>query len=114
MLLLPDLVIIGGNYSQSWINPMEIARLLESDLIRWHTSPTRKPLLIRGARQVGKSFLIESFGKKYFQNVVTINFELNPEYKKCFQTLQPQEICDAIRVLSQQKILAGESLFFFY
>jgi len=91
---------------------MEITRILEKNLVHWHNSPTRKPLLVRGARQVGKSFLIESFGRKYFKNVVTINFELNPEYKKCFQTLKPQEICASIKILSQQKLIAGHSLLF--
>ena len=91
---------------------MEIARLLEINLVHWRTSPTRKPLLVRGARQVGKSFLIESFGKKYFTHVVTINFELNPEYKKCFQTLNPHEICESIKILSQQKLIVGQSLLF--
>lgn len=91
---------------------MEIPRSLEKNLIHWRTSPSRKPLLVRGARQVGKSFLIESFGKKYFNHVLVINFELNPEYKKCFQTLVPQEICESIKILSQQKLIAGQSLLF--
>ena len=53
---------------------MEITRRLEQDLIQWKSSPTRKPLLVRGARQVGKSFLIESFGRKQFKNTIKLNF----------------------------------------
>ena len=44
----------------------------------------RKPLLIRGARQVGKSFLVREFGKKEFLTFVEINFERNPEFSKIF------------------------------
>ncbi|OGT66467.1 MAG: hypothetical protein A3J38_09765 [Gammaproteobacteria bacterium RIFCSPHIGHO2_12_FULL_45_9] len=87
-------------------------RTLASTLTQWRHSATRKPLLVRGARQVGKSFLIEAFGKQHFDHCITINFELNPEYKKCFQTLNPQEICDNIRVVSQQKIVAQQTLLF--
>ncbi len=91
---------------------MPIARDLEQNLLHWFASPTRKPLLVRGARQVGKSFLIESFGKQHFDTCIVVNFELNPEYKKCFKTLNPHHICDSIRILSQQAIIPGKSLLF--
>ena len=92
---------------------LTLKRQLEKDLLRWQKNPERKPLLVRGARQVGKSSLIESFGKQYFENLITINFELSPEYKKCFHTLKPQQICDAIAIISQQRITAGKTLLFF-
>ena len=92
---------------------MQLYRHLEKNLNAWKISQTRKPLLIRGARQVGKSSLVEAFGKKHFNNVIVLNFELSPEYKKCFQTLQPQEICNTISVIAQQKIIPGQTLLFF-
>jgi len=53
-------------------------RPIENELNRWKIAPLRMPLLIRGARQVGKSFTIEKFGKENFTQTVTINFELKP------------------------------------
>ena len=89
-----------------------LSRKLLTDLISWKTSKNRKPLMVRGARQVGKSYLIEAFGKLHFKHIITINFEVSPEYKTCFLSLKPNEICDAIKVLSQQPITPGETLLF--
>ena len=50
-------------------------RDLESELLRWKHAKEHMPLLLRGARQVGKSHLATSFAKKYFDNVLIINFE---------------------------------------
>ena len=50
-------------------------RFLKQDLLDWKSSSSRKPLLIRGARQVGKTYLVTDFGKDHFQNFIKINFE---------------------------------------
>ena len=91
---------------------MLLNRDLMETLVNWKDSIGRKPLLLRGARQVGKSSLIAQFGARCFQNILTLNFELSPQLKKCFETLQPSAICDAIRVISQEKIIPGETLLF--
>ena len=49
-------------------------RDIEQNLLRWKNQQDHMPLLLRGARQVGKTFVIEKFGKEKFENVVTINF----------------------------------------
>ena len=49
-------------------------RSVENDLVMWKDHPNRKPLLIRGARQVGKSFIVEKIGADHFEKQVTINF----------------------------------------
>jgi predicted AAA+ superfamily ATPase len=90
-----------------------LSRHLEHALVEWMHADKRKPLIVRGARQVGKSYLIEHFGKEYFENVLVINFELETKYKACFQTLQPDMICNAIRAISHQKINPGKTLLFF-
>jgi predicted AAA+ superfamily ATPase len=87
-------------------------RMLEYTLIDWKDSLSRSPLLIRGARQVGKTFLINKFAKENFASVVTLNFDLQPEYKQCFETLQPIEINNLITVISRQAIIPGETLLF--
>ena len=47
------------------------------DLIKWKNKKNRKPLLLYGARQVGKTYLVKEFGKRYFKDVIYINFEKN-------------------------------------
>lgn len=87
-------------------------RTLESELEAWRVSSKRKPLLIRGARQVGKSYLVERFGATKFQNMVTINFELNKDFKACFGSLAPDKIIQSIELLVQQRITPNKTLLF--
>jgi predicted AAA+ superfamily ATPase len=49
-----------------------------NDLLAWKNSPDRKPLLLQGARQVGKTWLMEELGRNEFKNVVSLNFDRNP------------------------------------
>ena len=86
-------------------------RFLEKELIDWKNGD-HIPLLLRGARQVGKSYLVELFGKKHFDNIVKIDFELNNIFKDCFQTKEPIEILKRIEVIVNQKIVQGKSLLF--
>jgi predicted AAA+ superfamily ATPase len=89
-----------------------LARTLEQYLLKWSSSSSRKPLLLRGARQVGKSFLVETFAAKHFEHVISINFELSPEFKDCFLNLDPTSICAAISVLQPKPITPGKTLLF--
>ncbi|EKD71221.1 MAG: hypothetical protein ACD_46C00238G0002, partial [uncultured bacterium] len=79
-------------------------RTLLTQLKHWQTKSQHLPLLLRGARQVGKTYLVEHFGKSCFEETVTINFELSPEYIACFDTLKPKEIINKIEVISKQRI----------
>ena len=56
-------------------------RLLFHQLAKWKDKKKRKPLIIQGARQVGKTWIMKEFGKRYFENVVYINFENNERMK---------------------------------
>jgi len=87
-------------------------RDLEADLIAWKDKPTRMPLLLRGARQVGKSYLVKKFGQTHFRQCVIVNFEQNPEYQRCFTTLEPSKIVAAIELLTGQTVTPGETLLF--
>lgn len=87
-------------------------RFLEKELLIWKTKPHRMPLLLRGARQVGKTHLVEQFGARYFTHCVTINFELQPQFMRCFDSLEPQYIISALELLTQQKIIIGQTLLF--
>ncbi|NDB86910.1 MAG: hypothetical protein EB127_30105, partial [Alphaproteobacteria bacterium] len=87
-------------------------RDIESDLLRWKNNDNRSPLLIRGARQVGKIYVIEQFGKDHFSNLVIINFEQYPQFKECFHTLDPIAIISSLELLTNQTITQNETLVF--
>jgi len=87
-------------------------RDIEKVLKKWKDEKRRYPLLIRGARQVGKSYSVKKFGEEDFENLVEINFEQNPKYKACFDTLDPQKIIESISILSNSKIIPGKTLLF--
>ena len=62
-----------------------LKREIENTLIAWKNKQNKKCLIIRGARQVGKTFIIRKFANKYYQNFIEINFIENPSYKKIFE-----------------------------
>ena len=59
-------------------------RHLLHELKRWKDSPYRKPLILKGARQVGKTWLMREFGKRYYQKVAYVNFDNNPRMQQVF------------------------------
>ncbi|MCX6582096.1 MAG: ATP-binding protein [Candidatus Aminicenantes bacterium] len=87
-------------------------RDIDNVLLTWKNDPQRRPLLVRGARQVGKSYSITQFGQKEFTNLTIINFEQRPEFKTCFDTLNPKEIIGTISLLSKNDITPGKTLLF--
>lgn len=87
-------------------------RLIEQDLIRWKNQIGRKPLLIRGGRQVGKSHTVETFGQQHFESYVVVNLETQGEYHQSFATLDPVKIIASLAVLCQQPITPGKTLLF--
>jgi uncharacterized protein len=87
-------------------------RTLLAQLKNWQVKSTHLPLLLRGARQVGKTYLVEHFGKSCFEKMISINFELSPEYIACFDTLKPKEIINKIEIISKQRIVPGTTLLF--
>ena len=89
-------------------------RSIESALVRWQSLPQgeRLPLLLRGARQVGKSHAVESFGARYFKRCIVINFEFQPTFKDCFDNLDPISIVSLLEAKTGQVIAPGESLLF--
>lgn len=82
------------------------------ELIIWKTRINRLPLLLRGARQVGKSYLVQEFGAQHFENYVEINFEYQPEAKQYFTSFDPLEIVNKIRLTQAATITPGKTLLF--
>ncbi|MBW2737190.1 MAG: AAA family ATPase, partial [Deltaproteobacteria bacterium] len=67
-------------------------RLALAHLKHWKTRKTRKPLIIRGARQVGKSTLVQLFGSAYFEQLIVLNFERDPDLAQLFASNDPRKI----------------------
>lgn len=89
-----------------------INRNIYHELQVWKEENGRKPLLIRGARQVGKSYVVEEFGKVEFSSHITLNFERNPEYKDIFNSFDPIEIIEKISLFTGKRITEGRTLIF--
>lgn len=88
-------------------------RLADWHLEKWKSDPYRKPLIIRGARQIGKTFSVRVLGKQ-FKNYVEINFEKVKELKPIFEkNLEPHRILMELKALLRQPIEPGETLLFF-
>lgn len=82
------------------------------DLKNWQTKPKRKPLVVRGARQVGKTYLIRQFGCECFHNTVELNFEQQPELAQLFASKDPNQILQLIELQYNAAINPGETLLF--
>ncbi len=87
-------------------------RTLEKELLKWKERKNRYPLLLRGARQVGKTYLIESFGKSNFESFISINFEAQAEASACFESLDPEEIIIKLQSILKKHIYPGKTLLF--
>lgn len=87
-------------------------RNIEEALKKWKNATDRLPIILRGARQVGKSFIIEKFGKENFQNMTVVNFEFQPHLARCFVTLDPSEIIAKIETQTNTTITPGQTLLF--
>jgi len=92
---------------------MYYPRQIDTDLLLWKNDTERKPLLIRGARQVGKTESVRKFAKN-FEAFIEINFELDKRACSAFSgNLNPIEICENISLLFGVSILEGKTLLFF-
>jgi predicted AAA+ superfamily ATPase len=87
-------------------------RDIEKDLLIWKEQKNHLPILLRGARQVGKSYLIENFGKQHFDNILVVNFELEPRLNICFESLNPNEIIQKLSILMRHEIQPNKTLLF--
>ncbi len=87
-------------------------RYFESYLEEWKNRKSRKPLIVRGARQIGKTFTIEEFGKKNFADVIKVNFEEKPELKEFFKTNDIDSILTNLTAYLGVSAKDGETLIF--
>ncbi len=89
-------------------------RLLMPKLEEWAKKNDRKPLIIMGARQVGKTWLMHEFGRNNFRDVFYLNFENTPGMEDLFSgEIRPQRIIDYLSALHGKRIVANETLLIF-
>lgn len=83
-------------------------------LVQWKNSPERKPMVLRGARQVGKTWLMKEFGQNYYDNYVFFNFDEEDELKSIFETNKnPHRIIELLSMISDEKIEPEKTLIIF-
>lgn len=93
---------------------MEIKRDIIDKLKVWKDNPRRKPLVLQGARQVGKSWALKKFGKECFDDVVYINFDTMPDVKADFKrTKEPHKLIKAMEMMVGKAVSASATLIIF-
>lgn len=80
-------------------------RCLLKKLENWKDSPYRKPLILKGVRQVGKTWLLKEFGKRHYENVAYFNFDEHEEYRQFFETTK-----DVNRILQNLMLASGQKI----
>lgn len=89
-------------------------RFILNDLMRWKESKYRKPLIMKGVRQVGKTWILKEFGRRYYESTAYFNFEENPEYRQFFElTKDVSRILQNLIFASGQKIVPEKTLIIF-
>lgn len=84
------------------------------DLVNWKSSEDRKPMVLKGARQVGKTWMMKEFGRNYYDKVAYFNFDEEDELKSVFEVNKnPQRILELLSMIQGEKIEAGTTLIIF-
>lgn len=93
---------------------MKIERDILNTLRKWKDYKDHKPILLKGARQIGKSWVMEKFGRECFKQFVKFDFDRQPELKSIFQTTkEPLRIIRELSLYTPHPIIAGETLIIF-
>jgi predicted AAA+ superfamily ATPase len=108
----PDNIIFNDLTTHEFLSGGDMFRFALEYLKTWKSKPTRKPLVIRGARQVGKTYLVRMFARKYFDQLVEINFEQDPEIASLFASKDPRKIVQLLELQYNISIQPGAALLF--
>jgi uncharacterized protein len=91
-----------------------LKRLIQKDLVKWKNRADRKPLILKGVRQCGKTYILNQFGKEHYMDVAYFNFEGNPALAERFeQDLDPNRIIMELGVLVGKRIKPETTLIIF-
>ena len=89
-------------------------RKISQYLLDWKQSPYRKPLILQGARQVGKTYSLLAFGREHYENVAYFNFETTPSLAKTFEeSLEPSYLIPILSRIANQTIVREKTLVIF-
>ena len=90
---------------------MLMKRTIYDDLMRWKNDRDRKPLLLEGVRQCGKTYILKEFGKREYDDVAYFIFDKNPALSEIFeQDLETERIIDRLSLIHSKKIEPGKTL----
>ena len=91
-----------------------IERDVTQQLLAWKSSSDRKPLIVRGARQIGKSWAVEDFGKQYYEHLAVFNFDRKRELAEVFgKTKEPSRLIHELAFFTEVPLLPEKTLLFF-
>lgn len=89
-------------------------RKIYDNLVKWKNKSDRKPLLVNGARQVGKSYILQEFGKQELDNYIIVNFETDKHLAVKFdENITPKPIIQYLESAHSQRIIPGKTLIIF-
>lgn len=101
-------------YQITFFGTIFVKRYIYQQIINWKNSSSRKPLLLHGARQVGKTYLMLEFAKANYKNYVYINFEEDPSLGELFsKSIAPDVLIEQLSFYTNQKIEPHETLIIF-
>ncbi len=97
-----------------YIGDDSMKRFIMDKLIEWKNSNTRKPLILKGARQVGKTYILKEFGNQNYENVAYFNFDHDEGLSDLFvNTKDPKRIIEQLILINGKKIEPGKTLIIF-
>lgn len=89
-------------------------RFIIEKLVEWKNSKYRKPLILKGARQIGKTYILKEFGKEYYEGVAYFNFDHDEDLYNIFEnTKEPKRILEQLSFIYGKAILPGKTLIIF-
>ena len=88
-------------------------RKIYNNLLEWKNSETRKPLILQGARQVGKTYIVNYFAGKEYNNYLYCNFEKDQGLKDFFKDLNPESIIKKLSIYKRKEIFPNNTLIIF-
>ena len=95
------------------LSEKKMQREITKDLVAWRNKPRRKPLMITGVRQCGKTYIVKKFAEEHFDNLVSLNFEETETASAIFEyDFNVARIVSEIEFQTKQKITAGKTLLF--
>lgn len=93
---------------------MELKREITAALLRWKESEERKPLIIQGARQIGKTWIMKEFGRQHYEHTAYFNFDASEELCREFEnTKEPSRLLGILKLYTEQPIEPGKTLIIF-